>query len=260
MPKIKIVPKFGHKLLQNRKNHFKPSAVFTNNAKVLNQPELSDRPTVVQHNNRGKLKCSQCPRSFNFEVSLKKHELVHRSTNFPCATCGKTFMLKAYLKQHLRSHSDVRPYPCHVCSNGAAFKRKSELKKHLQLVHRIDIDTLEIPPKTENLGASNESPLLDIQNRCKDSLPNDGKKLVACKFCDRQLTSIRFLLNHMRKFHEYDGSLVDLEALHDDTSQVISNVSSPKKDPPSSTQRATDPILVNLFSIEGVRIRRNVRL
>nr|VZH95585.1 unnamed protein product [Spirometra erinaceieuropaei] len=50
---------------------------------------------------------------------------------YQCATCGRSFAVKAGLMQHLRTHTDERPYPCPEC--GRAFKQKIQLTTHMRV-------------------------------------------------------------------------------------------------------------------------------
>lgn len=48
-----------------------------------------------------------------------------------CPVCGK--VINSSLKEHLKSHSDDRPYQCEICK--ASFKRNHQMKLHKQTVH-----------------------------------------------------------------------------------------------------------------------------
>jgi len=45
-----------------------------------------------------------------------------------CEVCGKVFAHTSNYKNHIRTHSDDRPFVCHICSIG--FKERYHLKKH----------------------------------------------------------------------------------------------------------------------------------
>jgi uncharacterized Zn-finger protein len=47
-----------------------------------------------------------------------------------CTVCGKQFHRSDYLKLHSFSHTDERPFSCHICGKG--FKMKYNLKTHLK--------------------------------------------------------------------------------------------------------------------------------
>ena len=54
----------------------------------------------------------------------------HKFCNL-CHMCGKSFTLRHYLRQHLVSHWDWRPFKCQHCNK--RFKRRSILQEHLAL-------------------------------------------------------------------------------------------------------------------------------
>ena len=51
-----------------------------------------------------------------------------------CDQCGKVFMRRLHLDDHLRTHNGDRPYVCHVCGRG--FKQRGNLRSHL-MVHTV---------------------------------------------------------------------------------------------------------------------------
>jgi len=113
--------------------------------------------------------CSICGRSFNSEKYLSMHVALHRKSTPPpphqihpnvkrtpifkktpgltqrsaactvgrekwtCEICSKSFAHNSNYKNHIRTHSDERPFVCHVCSIG--FKERYHLKKHTLFKH-----------------------------------------------------------------------------------------------------------------------------
>ena len=93
-----------------------------------------------------------CPRvriGFSSEKELKKHTLITHPDpealswkffkvkepkprqSFQCTLCPKKYTRSASLRQHLRTHTDERPYSCSVC--GKAFARSMDRKRHEKL-------------------------------------------------------------------------------------------------------------------------------
>lgn len=50
-----------------------------------------------------------------------------------CLTCKKLFKKKCNLLDHLKIHTGLRPFKCHVCD--FPFRQKGPLKKHLERKH-----------------------------------------------------------------------------------------------------------------------------
>ena len=102
-------------------------------------------------------KCSRCDKSFPFKSECAHHEKVHDKLRFVCKKegCSKSFSRDSDLKlhqelhdaapikckpcdyqnrdirnvrQHIRTHSDVKPYTCSQC--GAQFHFAMQKKRH----------------------------------------------------------------------------------------------------------------------------------
>lgn len=79
--------------------------------------------------------CKLCSYSVNRCDSMTKHiARVHSKgrviPEHQCEVCGKVFIEKTYLRNHMVSHNKERQYKCHVC--GQDFHRQASLKRHTQ--------------------------------------------------------------------------------------------------------------------------------
>ncbi|XP_076437615.1 uncharacterized protein LOC143276845 [Babylonia areolata] len=100
--------------------------------------ECRNRSNVVKHVNRRHLRagekpyrCSQCPATFGYARSLRRHEMVHEGVRpYRCSECNKRFFDPTALRTHSRVHSDERPYACQLCGN--RFRQKEGLKGHMR--------------------------------------------------------------------------------------------------------------------------------
>ena len=106
-------------------------------------------------------RCTVCDRQFASRKYLSMHMALHKMAVEPsptlppvagdvrvakrparggsvpeqwsCPICGKTFAQNSNFRNHMRTHSDERPYVCLVCLIG--FKERYHLKKHMLFKH-----------------------------------------------------------------------------------------------------------------------------
>ncbi|XP_056628059.1 zinc finger protein 646 [Triplophysa dalaica] len=78
-------------------------------------------------------KCDQCGRSYRHAGSLLNHKKSHKTGVFRCFVCQKRFYNLLALKNHQRTHFDVKKHRCTEC--GKAFKIHKQLLNH-QRVHQ----------------------------------------------------------------------------------------------------------------------------
>ncbi len=55
-----------------------------------------------------------------------------------CTMCNFSCLFPSQMKLHSRTHTGERPYKCNMCGKG--FNRKDACKRHLYLIHGIDIN------------------------------------------------------------------------------------------------------------------------
>ncbi|XP_028331762.1 zinc finger protein 646 [Gouania willdenowi] len=75
-------------------------------------------------------RCDQCGRSYRHQGSLLNHKKSHKTGVFKCLVCQKRFYNLLALKNHQRSHFDIKRHTCHEC--GKAFKIQKQLLNHLR--------------------------------------------------------------------------------------------------------------------------------
>lgn len=129
--------------------------------------------TVKKPTSRMVYACAICTRAFTSEKYLSMHLALHRKspqalilpvlgsvngtsptkkatvtqrssvgvvsrTKWTCEVCFKSFAQNSNYKNHIRTHSDERPFVCHVCSIG--FKERYHLKKHTLFKHTGELN------------------------------------------------------------------------------------------------------------------------
>lgn len=76
-----------------------------------------------------KISCDYCGKNFMFKSRLMQHLATHSSERpFTCSRCPKAFSRKDSLMAHEITHTNVKPYKCDRCV--AHFTRRHSLKKH----------------------------------------------------------------------------------------------------------------------------------
>ena len=97
---------------------------------------LSSRGALVKHmithSDSKPFKCDQCEAQFNQNRDLKTHTMQKHTMQRPhvCGICGKGFVHKFYLMEHMTYHTGERKYQCNVC--GKTFPGQSALTKHMK--------------------------------------------------------------------------------------------------------------------------------
>jgi len=126
-----------------------------------NTTTVSTTTTTTTTTNKPVFSCGSCARTFASEKYLNMHAALHRKSpgsssrstvtslmlsagaaavkdKWTCEVCGKIFAHTSNYKNHIRTHSDDRPFVCHVCSIG--FKERYHLKKHTLFKHTGELN------------------------------------------------------------------------------------------------------------------------
>lgn len=96
---------------------------------------------MITHSDNRNFKCNICDKSFNYKRILQSHiQSVHQNLRpFDCSFCDKRFNLKHDMKLHVRLHTGDFPYNCPVDNCDEKYPAWSNLFKHCQSRHKLDI-------------------------------------------------------------------------------------------------------------------------
>lgn len=118
---------------------------------------------------------------------------------FECDQCGKKFKRQAYLKKHMASHGDEKPYPCQFC--GKVLRSETARAKHV-LQHAVGGNK---DLSCEVCGNSfPNKPALERHSRLHNS------EVYTCKYCSSTFYSSPGLTRHINKCHPSENRQVIL--------------------------------------------------
>ena len=84
------------------------------------------------HKDSNMFKCDQCPRKSASEAKMNQHKLLHLAPTLLCTQCSKKFHNETHLMDHVsRCHTpdEMKPHRCNHCGKG--FVQKYHLQEHM---------------------------------------------------------------------------------------------------------------------------------
>ena len=190
---------------------------------------------VKSHLNLREFPCTECDKAFNTKPDLKNHLKIHAAKRVAnaqngqngttgegenidslwkhkCEFCGKLFLRKDNLTRHVKSHLNLREFPCTECDK--AFNSKPDLKNHLKIHAAKRVASAQ---NGEN-GTTGEEENIDSlwKHKCefcgklflkKDNLIRHVQSHLnlrefKCTLCDRAFNSKYELKNHLKVHHD----------------------------------------------------------
>lgn len=122
-------------------------------------------------------------------ASLKKCTVIIRENGeqLKCNFCTKTFTKPRYLRRHILTHTEVKPYRCKMCEN--CFSRYDHLKHH-QTRCRGKKQHLEVRPE--------QNALEHVGSQAKRQPQSD---VFECSTCSKKFSKRSNLTRHVSKLH-----------------------------------------------------------
>ena len=104
------------------------------NDQTSSTPLTAPSPPHKRPSDIKKLACHYegCEKTFNRQARLSEHLRSHTNTRpFKCSHCPKDFLRDSHLKHHVKSaHSDIRDYTCSHAGCGKSFATGTRLRRH----------------------------------------------------------------------------------------------------------------------------------
>ncbi|KAK6329004.1 hypothetical protein J4Q44_G00009820 [Coregonus suidteri] len=119
-----------HQCTTHGKSEFATGDERTEMGNSVKGKELGHMKENLDNGDR-QYKCDQCGRVYRHAGSLLNHKKSHKTGVFRCMVCQKRFYNLLALKNHQRTHFDVKRHTCNEC--GKAFKIQKQLLNHLRI-------------------------------------------------------------------------------------------------------------------------------
>ena len=155
-----------------------------------------DEHRKLHDRNQRPMVCHLCGKISKSLETYLKHLMLHKEKDMKldqrCNICDKSFLTAVSLKNHIRTHSDARPYICDSCGKG--FKKTSALSRH-KLIH---LPTKPMICPYCGKGFNNES---NLRGHLRI---HTGEKPYKCDICDAAFTHNISLKSHKKSVHGID--------------------------------------------------------
>lgn len=141
----------------------------------------SGRPFACDH--------AGCDKSFRLPAHLRLHKTYHSKRGVICDKCGSCFFFPQDLRRHMLSHSDQRPFKCHICNQ--SYKDASYLKTHIER-HSGSKPYPCTYEGCDKMYATQSGRMLHVR------YVHTGEKPYQCEHCDSRFADNSTFKQHLR--------------------------------------------------------------
>ncbi|KAK9530563.1 hypothetical protein VZT92_012057 [Zoarces viviparus] len=143
---------------------------------VAQHEDMSHNKETLDSEDR-QYKCDQCGRSYRHAGSLLNHKKSHKTGVFRCLICQKRFYNLLALKNHQRSHFDIKRHACQEC--GKAFKIQKQLLNHLRRHKENQAKIQDLNNQIQALmqmnGTSSDGGTQSVTSNASQALPSSRR-------------------------------------------------------------------------------------
>ncbi|GFG37419.1 hypothetical protein Cfor_12000, partial [Coptotermes formosanus] len=145
----------------------------------------------------GKFICKHCGNIFETFVEFELHVKTHFSEKPFTCPCGRSYMHKGHLKEHMLTHTDRKPHVCTQC--GKSFAHKGDLTIHTRIhtgCHLKDHMKTHSGEKPHSCSFCGKSFLQNSDLRVH-LRGHTGEKPFSCTECGKNFARSGVLKRHM---------------------------------------------------------------
>ncbi|KAG5667348.1 hypothetical protein PVAND_015331 [Polypedilum vanderplanki] len=143
------------------------------------------------HKIKGYLIC--CGRKYMKKSRLTEHLNSHFNITFACDICDKTFFTKTILKRHKLLHQEMKLFQCDKCPK--SFATKFQVRNHLHNVHLNENKELTFICPLPDCGKAYVNQIR-VDHHIKYT--HSGGDQIVCEVCSRTFAKRCYLDDHMR--------------------------------------------------------------
>jgi len=215
------------KIHRNVKHTHDETHVCDHCAAVFYTKYKLDTHLASKHGINDGFKCEKCKRFLKSAFTLLKH--TRKCSATPCPVCGKEFMSKWKLGNHVKGHMDTKSHICDEC--GKDFLHNFTLVEHIEIVHQ---------GKRPYTCTRCEKTFSRAGNLRAHKLIHTGVRPFPCKLCEKECREKIQLIKHLRSKHGIEDNqmhnfvkLVPKKEIvqNEDMKNLLQNITNIKSEP-----------------------------